>query len=95
MISTPANTMCEGGVAGKHTSIAYASAVLAGRGRLRGVGHLHLVSFFPEPGWGWEDSRAFWQCSLLSGDLFGLVLYHSATARLSVPGTSQSEWRRD
>lgn len=71
--------------------------MLAGRGRLRGTGYLHLISFFPGPGWGWEESRAFWCCSLPASDLSDPVLYHRATVRRQSPdiGTSQSEWRRD
>lgn len=72
------------GGAGNHTSIVCAYTVLAGRGRLRGTGYLHLISFFPGPRWDWEESRAFWCCSFPVRDLFGPVLYHRATVRLSV-----------
>lgn len=58
--------------------------VLARGDRLRGRGRLHSVSSFPGSRQVWEESRAFWQSSLLVSDLVGPVLYHRATVRLSV-----------
>lgn len=56
----------------------------------QGHGHLQLVSSLPEPGRGWEESRTFWQPSLPLNELFGPVLYHSATVKLSV--TRDRHW---
>lgn len=58
--------------------------MLARGDRLRGRGRLHSVSSFPGPRYVWEESRAFWQSSLLVSDLLGPALYHRATVRLSV-----------